>query len=439
MKTSKVGKHVVHGEFLRGEGGTLIVLAHGWNATGATMRSMSEQAGTLAGGADRFIAELDSGFFSFAKPLQIARRLALDIARLDREHGYSRIIIVGHSAGALIARAAWLRAAGARERGDVGRRLYPWADKVERIVLMAAINRGWSDSVAISPGQKLLFGALALWEFFTYGLLQRWVGTTGYILEMRRGAPFITGLRLKWMAMARHRKEMPLVVQVLGTIDDIVSPKDNVDLSAGKNFTYLEAPKSGHASMIQLDDQVAGEGRRRVFGLALIGDQAALKAEDKAEDVADNLSDGLDDFDEELSDGAGKRGEVTRVVFVIHGIRDYGFWTKKIAGRAKKLGGGATECRTVTSSYGFFPMGPFVFKALRRRRVEWLMDQYVRARALYPKAVFSYMGHSNGTALLAGAMTLSPAIRFDRLVFAGSVVGGTSAGKPSSTEGRWMA
>ncbi|PHY21393.1 hypothetical protein CSW59_04000 [Caulobacter sp. BP25] len=32
------------------------------------------------------------------------------------------------------------------------------------------------------------------------------------------------------------------------------------------------------------------------------------------------------------------------------------------------------------------------------------------------------MGHSNGTALLAGAMTLSPAIRFDRLVFAGSVV-----------------
>lgn len=381
MKTSKVGEHVVHGEFLRGKGETLIVLAHGWNATGAKMRSMSEEAGRLASGADQFIAELDSGLFSFAKPLQIARRLAVDIARLDREHGYSRIIIVGHSAGALIARAAWLRAAGARERGDVGRRLYPWADKVERIVLMAAINRGWSDSVAISPGQKLLFGALALWEFFTYGLLQRWVGTTGYILEMRRGAPFITGLRLKWMAMARQRN-MPLVVQVLGTIDDIVSPKDNVDLSAGKNFIYLEAPKSGHASMIQLDDPLAGEGRRRVFRLALIGNQAALKKKDKADEVADNLSDGLDDFDEELSDGADKRGEIKRVVFVIHGIRDYGFWTKKIAGRAKKLGDGPTKCRTVTSSYGFFPMGPFVFKALRRRRVEWLMDQYVRARAL---------------------------------------------------------
>ncbi|PHY21392.1 alpha/beta fold hydrolase [Caulobacter sp. BP25] len=385
METFEVEGRALHGQFLPGEGqgDTLIVLAHGWNATGAKMLSMSEEARRLEPTADQFIAELGSGLLSFAKPLQVAKRLAIDIACLDRAHGYSKIVIVGHSAGALVARAAWLRAAGARERGDIGRRLHPWADKVERIVLMAAINRGWSDSVAISPLQRLLFAALAVWEFFTYGLLQRWIGTTGYILEMRRGAPFITGLRLKWLAMAKHRK-LPLVVQVLGTIDDIVSPKDNVDLIAGDDFIYLEAPQSGHASMIRLDEPVVGEERKRIFALALTGDSAALKRKDRADEVADNLSDGLDDFDEELADAADKREKVRRVVFVIHGIRDYGFWTKKIAGRAKKLGGGQTQCRTVTSSYGFFPMGPFVFKALRRRRVEWLMDQYVRARALYP-------------------------------------------------------
>jgi hypothetical protein len=41
--------------------------------------------------------------------------------------------------------------------------------------------------------------------------------------------------------------------------------------------------------------------------------------------------------------------------------------------------------RTVTSTYGFFPMGPFVVKAERRKRAGWLMDQYVTARAMYPE------------------------------------------------------
>ena len=45
------------------------------------------------------------------------------------------------------------------------------------------------------------------------------------------------------------------------------------------------------------------------------------------------------------------------------------------------------------------------------------------ARALYPDALsFSYLGHSNGTYLLAAALQENPACRFDRVVFAGSVV-----------------
>jgi hypothetical protein len=61
------------------------------------------------------------------------------------------------------------------------------------------------------------------------------------------------------------------------------------------------------------------------------------------------------------------------------------------------------KVRTVTSSYGFFPMGPFVLKAERRKRTGWLMDQYVTAKAAYPNAVFSFIGHSNGTYLAASA------------------------------------
>jgi len=48
----------------------------------------------------------------------------------------------------------------------------------------------------------------------------------------------------------------------------------------------------------------------------------------------------------------------------------------------------------------------------------------VTARALYPNpaAQFSYIGHSNGTYLLAKALQLCPAVRFENVLFAGSVV-----------------
>lgn len=421
MKTFEVDGRALRGRFVEGGGGTLIVFAHGLGGTVQKMGAMSDEARRLKPDADQFIAALGTGLLCLKKPEQVAERLADDIAALDRRRNYSTIILVGHSAGAMVARAAWLRAAGALRTGDLGAPVHAWAAKVERMVLMAAINRGWSDNVAIGVSRKLQFWSLSIAEFFLYGLMQKWLGASGYILELRRGAPFVTGLRLQWLAMARAHRT-PLAVQVLGTIDDIVSPKDNIDLITGKDFIYLEAPASGHTSMVRLDAPVQGPGRAKVFGLALAGAPDALREASLSAVVADDLGEGQDDLDEDVADAIDSGAGVRRVVFVIHGIRDYGFWTKKVAGHAKALAGGAGVCRTVTSSYGFFPMGPFVFKALRRRRVEWLMDQYVWAKALYPNAEFSYMGHSNGTALLAGAMKLSEAIRFDRIVFAGSVV-----------------
>jgi hypothetical protein len=50
------------------------------------------------------------------------------------------------------------------------------------------------------------------------------------------------------------------------------------------------------------------------------------------------------------------------------------------------------------------------------------MDQYTEALAHYPRARFSYVGHSNGTYLLAKALRDYPSSRFRNVVFAGSVV-----------------
>ena len=77
---------------------------------------------------------------------------------------------------------------------------------------------------------------------------------------------------------------------------------------------------------------------------------------------------------------------------------------------------------TETSTYGYFPMLPFLIPARRQAKVEWLMDRYAEVLALYPNANFSFVGHSNGTYLLARAMHDYPACRFENAVLAGSVV-----------------
>ena len=64
----------------------------------------------------------------------------------------------------------------------------------------------------------------------------------------------------------------------------------------------------------------------------------------------------------------------------------------------------------------------FLLPSERHNKVRWLMDQYVEARSLYPNARFAYVGHSNGTYLVAKALLDYPSCSFDRIVFAGSVV-----------------
>jgi hypothetical protein len=51
-----------------------------------------------------------------------------------------------------------------------------------------------------------------------------------------------------------------------------------------------------------------------------------------------------------------------------------------------------------------------------------MMDKFVEVRRQYPKAKISYIGHSNGTYLLAGALQAYPFAHFHRVVFANSVV-----------------
>jgi len=76
----------------------------------------------------------------------------------------------------------------------------------------------------------------------------------------------------------------------------------------------------------------------------------------------------------------------------------------------------------ISSSYGYFPMLLFLCGIFRQRNVLWFMDEYVAALARFPKAKFHFVGHSNGTYLLASSLRRYKSSTFDRALLAGSVV-----------------
>jgi hypothetical protein len=178
---------------------------------------------------------------------------------------------------------------------------------------------------------------------------------------------------------------------------------------------YLDVPYSGHANVINLINNedttnktlgIQAEYRKAVFIEAL---RRPLDTQTDKNQFFTRL-----EQDKTVDD----------VVFVIHGIRDLGYWTSKIARKIydKSKTGDQRNVITETSSYGYFPMLSFLIPGKRQEKVQWLMDRYTEAKARYPQAKFHYIGHSHGTYLLAKALEDYPSVSFENVVFAGSVV-----------------
>jgi pimeloyl-ACP methyl ester carboxylesterase len=411
----------------RGRSSELVVLLHAYTSSPSHLAHVRRVATSARPDADVLVPKLSAGVFSLADPVEIACDVlgTIDHAwarRLESGTAYERLVLVGHSLGALLARKVYVFACG--ENADAPFERYPsaetaqprhlspaprpWASRVERVILLAGMNRGWTISHHMSLVRAIT------WRIGTVlgGAIAAVSGRSPLIFTIRRGAPFLTELRLQSISMRQHIADKgvggALTIQLLGSVDDMVSPEDNIDLVAGSDFFYLDVPHSGHANVIQMDDTPAGEARAALFRRALVGSEDELeRARVRPADLP----------------LPARREEITDVVFVIHGIRDLGYWTHKIARRVQALGRAARRVvETETSSYGYFPMLSFLLPGRRREKVEWLMDQYAEAKALYPNAAFSFVGHSNGTYLVARALRDYPGCRFRHVVFAGSVV-----------------
>ncbi|WP_181176190.1 alpha/beta fold hydrolase [Mesorhizobium sp. B2-3-4] len=422
----------------------LVVILHGWRSTPQMMEGVA-QASRRALGADasgkKYRVDTYVPLLPYHRALSTKRAvdIVLDILRaideIDRQGGYARIVLAGHSMGATIARRVFLVAAANLPEIQSEKKLgketpRAWAGKVDRIVLLAAFNRGWHISQRLSWKYSIGLNICGL-----LGHLAPRSGWVPTIFDIRLGAPFMVQTRLHWLAYRRQclvtaagnatplpaatqpatPPPEPILIQLLGSRDDLISPFDQVDIAVNGNssdertYYLIQFEETDHNTAIRFTGSEAAEARGNLFVRALADSPAELgKIALKPELLIDEI-DKPDDT-------------VEQTVFVIHGIRDDGFWTHRVAERVRALTNPPMISRAWTPSYGYFAMLPFILPWIRRQKVEWFMDQYVSAVAQYPRSIFHYVGHSNGTYLAAKGLADYPACAFTNVLFAGSVV-----------------
>ncbi|MEM9080866.1 MAG: alpha/beta hydrolase [Verrucomicrobiota bacterium] len=387
---------------------TIVLLLHGMNLNARMLAPLRTRLLERLNAAELLVPELPLGTFDFVDLQELSEELAGVVDTRARAAGgqLKTIVLAGHSAGGVLAQSVCL---------DLQERLFLEGVRV-RLVGIAPMTRGWEVSHHLSMLDKWL------WSLGTElgGWLQDAADRTGWLLrkkvprlwvfQIRRGSPFLVRLRLRWLECECAHLE---TVTLLGSVDEIVSWRDMVDEVVAKGeVDYRQVPYSNHAEIMNVEDPDYGEERARILTDAICPD-VAVRGEGVL--VTDDPPLPVDP-------------EVTRMVFVIHGIRDEGHWTQKIAALARryfeeeKPEGSAEKVAVETSSYGFFSMLEFLRPEARRKKIHWLMDEYVEARRRYPNARFSYVGHSHGTYLVAQALESYHEVKFERIAFAGSVV-----------------
>ena len=186
---------------------------------------------------------------------------------------------------------------------------------------------------------------------------------------------------------------------------------DNVDVQSGADFIYFRVRNTGHKGIRNFSGPNGDQRKKRFL-------EALLKPAEQLE------SDGnIPHFKRDPT--------VKKVVMIMHGIRDYGEWTDNIGrhivaesmkGKPSHESQHPEKADYRGSSYGYFPMLGFLFQPERQKNVRWFMDEYTELLAQYPNADINFVGHSNGTYLLASALDRYRSCQFNRAVFLGSVV-----------------
>ncbi|MEB3305694.1 MAG: hypothetical protein VKL58_05710 [Cyanobacteriota bacterium] len=400
----------------------------------------------------------------------LAQQLDHDIQTVSREINSEEIIIIAYSSGsALVRRALLLAKERELEREKLAKihlldlknstnnrfqrfQVEPWSMRLTAIIHIGGMTMGWEFNSQM-PKHYLWLGPIIR------PLCPHW-----FIWQLYRGSKFITDTRI---GLNRHPlAETHETFYILGTQDQFLSPRDAVEPGMkDKNPTYLEVTGFDHNTILGKDS-----GLDRILTKIIDANKSSTKIIDPDKSsrtkIIDELVDDklarripqsdIDDYLDPMDNEPARRMEdVEHVVIVLHGIRDSGFWAKRIAHRIKDIARSNKEpagteetpppgeqeqtrnradgaiassskiknnrIKVVSLSYGYFSLWDFLRPGGRRQAVEWFQNVYADITALYPNADVSFIGHSNGTYLGTHALQCDY-VNYRYLVLAGSVI-----------------
>lgn len=280
----------------------------------------------------------------------------------------------------MLTRYAYLHACGAFNAQDK----LPWADAVDRVVLFASLNRG----IEVSMHRRWWLPAVA-WLGRVLPYSRHWLAH-----DVLRASSFVTNLRIAWLRSINSMQRPPVMVQYLGEDDDLVKQEDSRDIETFATGTQVLISGATHGDLIRLDTADDPDAR-----FALIADA----------------------FTKPRPDHVPRQGDPSKqVVIVLHGIRaSNDDWPRHLENLIETTW---PDTEVIAATYGRFSARKFMIPATRRRFLSWMQDTYAEQLAANPQATFHFVGHSNGTYLLGHSLESIPAMRFKRIVLAGSVL-----------------
>ncbi|HSI35101.1 MAG TPA: alpha/beta hydrolase [Tepidisphaeraceae bacterium] len=240
---------------MRIPGRPLAICLHAWVGGPAGLADVASAVRDTFPTADVRLPTFPGAWHSRANPAELAATLADTIARAFDPVRHTETLLVGHSLGGLLITKAFVYAAGAagdlpvhwRERALAWR---AWAGSVRRIVCFAGLLRGWAlpwRGRVLPPAKWLGMRAAAVLGATALAPL----GVGRLIGSVRRGSPLVTRLAAQWAALSRAGVELPVVTQIHGTRDELLTPADIVG-PGGPVVRYVPVEGAGHEDVVAL-------------------------------------------------------------------------------------------------------------------------------------------------------------------------------------------
>jgi hypothetical protein len=157
------------------------------------------------------------------------------------------------------------------------------------------------------------------------------------------------------------------------------------------------------------------EGEQAILIVPLRLEPCPIPAEVKDLTALDLFpADGLKRFLELLWN---RKHAASRHVFLLHGIKTRGKWQKDVSPLLSAYG-----LIPVLLDFGHFGARQMVWPPARRRKRQWLLDEYTRECDRLQCQLPSIVAHSFGCYLVASFLKKYSHARFDRIIFCGSIV-----------------